>query len=77
MARVVRPGGPLLLLEHGRSRVGWIARFQDRVADRHYEQAGCRWNQDVHALLADAGLRVEAMRSRTFGVFTAVIAGPA
>ena len=29
MERVGRPGGRILLLEHGRSSVGWIARHQD------------------------------------------------
>lgn len=77
MARVLRPGGRLLLVEHGRSRVGWVARYQDRVADRHYQQAGCRWNQDVPALLTEAGLHIESSRTRTFGVFTAVVARPA
>ncbi len=74
MARVTRPGGHLLLLEHGRSRIDWIARLQDRRAERHYREAGCRWNQDVMAVLSAAGLRVDATRSRTVGVFTAVVA---
>jgi ubiquinone/menaquinone biosynthesis C-methylase UbiE len=76
MARVTRPGGRILLLEHGRSRVGWIGRFQDRRAERHYRAAGCRWNQDVLGVVADAGLRVEATRTRTWGVITAVVAVP-
>lgn len=74
MARVTRPDGRLLLLEHGRSRIDWVARLQDRRADRHYRQSGCRWNQDVMAVLAAAGLRIDATRSRTAGVFTAVVA---
>jgi ubiquinone/menaquinone biosynthesis C-methylase UbiE len=77
MARVTRPGGRVLLLEHGRSRIEWIGRFQDRRAERHYRAAGCRWNQDVLALVADAGLAVEAARTRTWGVVTAIVALPA
>jgi len=76
MARVTRPDGRLLLVEHGRSRIDWIARLQDRRADRHYRQAGCRWNQDVMAVLGAAGLRIDATRTRTVGVFTAVVARP-
>lgn len=76
MARVARPGGRILLLEHGRSRVGWIGRFQDRRAERHYQAAGCRWNQDVLGIVADAGLTVEDIRTRTWGVITAVVAVP-
>lgn len=76
MARVTRPGGRILLVEHGRSSVDWIARLQDRRADRHYRAAGCRWDQDVNALLHAADLRVEATRTRTFGVFTGIVAQP-
>lgn len=77
MARVARPGGRVVLIEHGRSRVGWIARLQDRWASGHYRQAGCRWNQDVSALLDRAPIAVERVRHRTLGVFTAVVARPA
>jgi ubiquinone/menaquinone biosynthesis C-methylase UbiE len=56
MKRVVEPGGRILLLEHGRSGVGWIARRQDRNIDRVYAKGGCRNNRDVGAELAEAGL---------------------
>jgi ubiquinone/menaquinone biosynthesis C-methylase UbiE len=56
MMRVVKPGGRILLLEHGRSGVGWIARRQDRQIDRVYAKGGCRNNRDVGAELAEAGL---------------------
>ena len=56
MRRVVKPGGRILLLEHGRSGVGWIARRQDRNIDRDYAKGGCRNNRDVGAELAEAGL---------------------
>ena len=56
MTRVVRPGGQILLLEHGRSSVGWIARRQDRHIDRVYARSACRNNRDVGAELAEAGL---------------------
>jgi ubiquinone/menaquinone biosynthesis C-methylase UbiE len=56
MMRVVKPGGRILLLEHGRSGVGWIARRQDRQIDQVYAKGGCRNNRDVGAELAEAGL---------------------
>lgn len=76
MARVTRPGGRILVVEHGRSRVGWIARLQHRRAAKHYRQIGCRWDQDVRALLDEAGLEVEVVRTRTLGAFTAAITRP-
>jgi ubiquinone/menaquinone biosynthesis C-methylase UbiE len=56
MVRVTRPGGRVLLVEHGRSSVGWIARRQDRNIERVYERSACRNNRDVYADLAEAGL---------------------
>jgi ubiquinone/menaquinone biosynthesis C-methylase UbiE len=56
MRRVVRPGGLILLLEHGRSGVGWIASRQDRHIDQVYARSACRNNRDVGAELAEAGL---------------------
>jgi ubiquinone/menaquinone biosynthesis C-methylase UbiE len=76
MARVARPSGRILLVEHGRSRIGAVARFQDGRADGHYRPAGCRWNTDVMALFDEAGLVVDATRTRTLGIFTAAKARP-
>jgi ubiquinone/menaquinone biosynthesis C-methylase UbiE len=56
MVRVTRPGGRILLLEHGRSSFGPIARRQDRNVERVYERSGCRNNREVLADLVDAGL---------------------
>jgi hypothetical protein len=56
MDRVTRPGGRILLLEHGRSSVGLIARRQDRNLERVFERSACRNNRDVLADLAEAGL---------------------
>jgi ubiquinone/menaquinone biosynthesis C-methylase UbiE len=56
MRRVVKPDGRILLLEHGRSGVSWIARRQDRNIDRVYAKGGCRNNRDVGVELAEAGL---------------------
>jgi ubiquinone/menaquinone biosynthesis C-methylase UbiE len=56
MDRVTRPGGRILLLEHGRSSVGLIAQRQDRNVERVYQRSACRNNRDVLADLAEAGL---------------------
>ncbi len=58
MERVCRPGGTIRLVEHGRSDVGPLARFQEWRADAHYERTGCRWTQEPTEVVAEAGLDV-------------------
>jgi len=60
MVRVTKPGGRVLLVEHGRSSVGWIARRQDRNIERVYERSACRNNRNVAADLAEAGIEPAA-----------------
>lgn len=76
MNRVCKPGGRILLFEHGRSDVGPIARFQDLSADIHYASAGCRWNQEPLELLLSVGLPVSAASTHFFGIVTLIEARP-
>jgi ubiquinone/menaquinone biosynthesis C-methylase UbiE len=69
MGRVTRPGGRILLLEHGRSSWGPVGRHQDRTAHRHFATAGCRWNQEPLDLARAAGLTVTAHGRSFLGVF--------
>ncbi|WP_436930220.1 class I SAM-dependent methyltransferase [Halosimplex halobium] len=76
MERVCRPGGEIRLVEHGRSDVGPLARFQEWRADAHYEKMGCRWTQEPLALVDEAGLTVESASTAFLGVITTVTARP-
>ena len=76
MERVCKPDGRILLVEHGRSDVGPIARFQDWRADSHYEQVGCRWNQEPLAVVERAGLTVTEARTGLLGILTALEVDP-
>lgn len=77
LSRVCRPDGQILLLEHGRSDVESIARFQDWRAEAHYEKMGCRWNQEPTKLVADAGLSTRRTSTRLLGIITMIQARPA
>src|ERR1043166_7163716 len=55
MARVCKPNGRILLLEHGRSDREWLARFQDRHADQFAKPLGCHWNREPQDIAREAG----------------------
>ena len=76
MDRVCDPDGRILLLEHGRSSVGPIARFQDWWAPRHFETHGCRWNQEPADVVAEAGLEPMAVDRAMLGVLTSMVVRP-
>ena len=76
MARVCRADGRILLLEHGRSDLEWLGRWQDRRADRHAKALGCRWNRDPLGLARQAGLRLVAARRMFFGIIHVLEAMP-
>jgi ubiquinone/menaquinone biosynthesis C-methylase UbiE len=76
MARVCRPTGQILLLEHGRSDREWFGRFQDRRADRHAQQLGCYWNRRPLELVDQAGLTTVSSRGSLIEVFQTIEARP-
>jgi ubiquinone/menaquinone biosynthesis C-methylase UbiE len=77
MARVCRPDGRILLLEHGRSDRKWLARWQDRTAARQAKRLGCHWNREPLALAREAGLALSGARRTFFGIFHEIEARPA
>jgi ubiquinone/menaquinone biosynthesis C-methylase UbiE len=76
MARVCRPQGKVLLLEHGRSDREWLARWQDRHAEQFAKPLGCHWNREPLDLARDAHLKVIGARRHFFGVFHCIEAKP-
>lgn len=55
MARVCRPGGRLLLLEHVRSRSPLLAWLQGRLTPWQVRRLGCHLDRDAEAALAGGG----------------------
>ena len=76
MARVCRPDGRILLLEHGRSDREVVARWQDRWADRHAKRLGCRWNRQPLQLAEQAGLTLHRGRRTCLGIFYSLEVSP-
>lgn len=76
MARACSSGGAILLVEHGRSALGWLGRWQDRGAERHAEMLGCHWNREPLDIVRAAGLEVLHADRRFLGVFHGIMARP-
>jgi len=65
MARVLKPGAPLIFCEHGLAPDASVRRWQDRLTPLWSKIAGgCHLNRNVPALLEEAGLRSTDMQSR-------------
>jgi len=77
LRRVCRPGGKILLLEHGRSKK-WqgLSNYLDRHAERHAKNWGCVWNRDIDRMLHDAGLEVKTLDTWHFGTTYYAVCGP-
>jgi ubiquinone/menaquinone biosynthesis C-methylase UbiE len=70
MRRVLRTGGRLLFVEHGRAPRADVACWQDRFNPLwHAISGGCHLNRKIDDLLSDAGFRIEHLD-------TGYIAGP-
>lgn len=60
--RVLRPGGALLFVEHGRAPEPIVARWQDRLDPIWTRIAGgCHLNRPIDTLLGSAGFRVDTL----------------
>ncbi len=70
--RVLRPGGALLFVEHGRAPEPGVARWQDRLDPLWTRIAGgCHLNRPMDVMLMDAGFRLDALStSRVPGPMT-------
>jgi methyltransferase OMS1 len=77
MARVCKPGGKILLLEHGRSKTwDFLSNYLDKHAERHAKNWGCVWNRDLDSLLEKSGLRLETLHTWHFGTTYYVVCRP-
>jgi ubiquinone/menaquinone biosynthesis C-methylase UbiE len=68
MRRVCRPGGRILLLEHGRSTRPRVAAWQDRRAAKHAAYLGCWWNREPLDHVRRAGLEPRAATRSFLGM---------
>ncbi|KAF9314183.1 hypothetical protein BG003_004415 [Podila horticola] len=74
MKRVLKPGGRLLLLEHGNSHWGFMQDMQAKQLDKHVHKYGCYWNREIEELVKEAGLVVREKERSQLGTVYYIIA---
>ncbi|KAA6425558.1 hypothetical protein WJX79_010598 [Trebouxia sp. C0005] len=76
MAAVCKPGGQLILLQHGKASWGWLNHRLDDEAQAHFAKWGCWWNRDILQLVHEARLIVESCSRWHFGTTYVIKARP-
>ena len=62
MRRILRPGGSLHFVEHGRSPQDKVRRWQDRLNGVQQRVAGgCNLNRDISGLIESGGFRIDRL----------------
>ena len=76
MSRVCKPGGKIILLEHGKGTSRWLNDYLDKKAPSHADAWGCWWNRDIHRIVRLSGLKCQTERLLHFGSTQARICSP-
>lgn len=64
MRRVLRPGGRMLFVEHGRAPEARVAHWQDRLTPLWRRvSGGCHLNRKIDGLMRDAGFRIDRLET--------------
>ena len=68
IVRVTKPGGKILLLEHGKGSWEFINTMLHNQALNHCEKWGCEWNRDIEKLVQSVpGIEIESIKRWHFG----------
>lgn len=76
MARVARPDGTIVLLEHVLSPNPLVKPVMKVVAPFQARAMGCHIDRQTDRIIRKLGFRVEQDRSRVFGIFHLIVARP-
>jgi ubiquinone/menaquinone biosynthesis C-methylase UbiE len=76
LARVCRPAGQIILLEHVRSPYRAIALGQGAITPLQERLIGCHLTRETIALARHLGFVIESERRRLFDIFRLVVAHP-
>ncbi|AGO09956.1 AaceriAAL035Wp [[Ashbya] aceris (nom. inval.)] len=73
-AKLLKPGGRIVLLEHGRGTYDIVNKILDKRAEHRLETWGCRWNLDIGEILDDSGLEVVTEKRTHLGTTWCIVA---
>lgn len=73
-AALLKPGGRIVLLEHGRGEYDFINNILDNRAGKRLETWGCRWNLDIGEILDDSGLEITEEKRTHLGTTWCIVA---
>ncbi|QPG75280.1 hypothetical protein FOA43_002631 [Brettanomyces nanus] len=73
MKELLKPGGRIVLLEHGRGTWNLVNKKLDTGAQKHSDSWGCRWNLDIGELIDRAGLEITAEKRAHMGTTWSII----
>lgn len=73
-ASLLKPGGRIILLEHGRGEYDFVNNILDKRAEKRLETWGCRWNLDIGEILDDSGLEIVEERRTHLGTTWCIVA---
>ena len=67
MQRCAKPGGQVLLLEHGVSNWSLLSWWQQHRLARHVVKWGCYWNRNIMGMVHESGLVVKEVKRLHMG----------
>ncbi|MBA3337973.1 MAG: methyltransferase domain-containing protein [Chloroflexia bacterium] len=76
LARVCKPGGRVVLLEHVRSPYWPVALFQHAVSPLQERFIGCHLTRETEKNLRYLGFTIISEHTRLFGIFRLLVAAP-
>lgn len=74
MRRVLKPGGRILLLEHGQAEWRWLAQLLDKNTAAHVAKHGCYWARPIEEIVTEAGLTVHTLERKHAGTTYWIVA---
>ncbi|CCD24089.1 putative RNA methyltransferase NDAI_0C04290 [Naumovozyma dairenensis CBS 421] len=73
-SKLLKPGGRVILLEHGRGEYDFINKILDKRSEKRLKTWGCRWNLDLGEILDDSELEIVEEKRSHLGTTWCIVA---